>query len=103
VGVYTLSFVVVVIVWAPFSFEVKDEEVWVLVKWYQVVDKSHLDIFNRVGKGAIVLVLALGQFVWVTVAKLSLVLILVVKSLHSIMSSLALLLLWTSISVSELA
>lgn len=91
------------VVWTPFCFEVENKEVIVLVVRQQVMNQPDFDIFNRMSEGTILLVLAVSNFVRVTMAELSLVLVFVVKPFDSIVSSLTLSRFGTSVSVSELA
>jgi hypothetical protein len=103
VGIHALGFVVVVVVGAPLSLEVEDVEVEVLILRKDMVDESHLDIFDGVGERAVVSVLALGDLVGEEVTELGLVLVFVVESLYSVVGSSAFVLLGALFCVCELA
>lgn len=93
----------VVIIRAPFSFEIEQIEIEIGMLRKQVVDKPHLDVVDRVSEGAVLSVFALMNFTRVTVAELSLVLVLVVKAFYSVMRPSALIPLGTFFGVRELA
>ena len=94
-GVQTLSLVVFVVEWTPLSFEVLNVEIkiWLTVRTLQrplllpwrlsfmrlyKMDKSYLNVFDCVRKRAKVSILALTDFSWIHVAKLSFVFVLVI-------------------------
>lgn len=88
----TLGFIVFMIIWAPFSFEIKDIEVEVLVLRKKMVNKSYLDIFYRVSKGTIISILTLLDFIRKEMTEFGFVLVFMIKPFNTVMSSSALVL-----------
>jgi hypothetical protein len=85
--VNTLCFVVVVVVWTPFSFEEKNIEIKILIHREEMMDKTHLNIFHRMSKRAILTILTLLDLIGETVTEFRLVLIFMIQPFHSVVSS----------------
>ena len=103
VRVYTLGFVVFVVVRAPFGFEKEDVKVEIRIGRQQIMDKTHFDVFYGMGERTIISVLTGSYFVWIAVAEFSFILIFVIQSLNPVMRPATLISLGTLFSVSELA
>lgn len=78
VGVYTLGFVVFVVVRAPFGFEKEYVKVEIRIGGHQVMDKTHFDILYRMGERTIISIFTGSYFVWIAVAEFSFILIFVI-------------------------
>jgi hypothetical protein len=48
--IYTLCFVMLMVIWAPFSFEVKYVKVEILILRQKMMNKSDFNVFNRVSE-----------------------------------------------------
>jgi hypothetical protein len=92
--IYALRFVVIMVIRTPFCFEEKNVKVKILVCGQQMVNQAHLNIFNGVCERTIFSIFTLLCFVGKTMAKLCLILVLVIKSLNSVMGSPTFVLLW---------
>jgi hypothetical protein len=91
------------IIRAPFSFEVENEEVVVLVSWQQVVDQSDLNVLDRVCERTVVSIFALLDLVGEEVAEFGFVFVFVIEALDSVMSSPTLFSFGALLSFSEFA
>ncbi len=80
-SIVTLSFVVFLVKWTPFSLEIKHVEVLVLG---HIMNDSSLDILLWVCEWTKISVLTLMKFFGVSCAKLGLIFLFVVESFHSI-------------------
>lgn len=104
VRIDTLGLVVLVVEGAPLSLEVEHVEVEVdLVRNDNLMEQSDLDVLDGVSKTAKVAILARGDLAWVKVAEFGLVLLTVVESLHTVVSTLALVAFWALFSLGKLA
>lgn len=83
VSIVALSFVMFLIEWTPFSLEVEHIEICIFL---QKMDDPGLNIFHGMSKGAVFSILTLVDVFGELCAELSLVLLDMVKSLHSVMS-----------------
>jgi hypothetical protein len=78
VSVDTLSFVVFMVVRAPFGFEKENVKVEIRMVRQQVMDQAHFDVFYRMSKRTIVSIFTSSYFIWITVTKFSLIFIFVI-------------------------
>jgi hypothetical protein len=78
VSVHALSFVVFMVVRAPFGFEKENVKVEIRMVRQQVVDQSHFNIIYGMSERAILSIFTDSNFVWITVAKFSFILIFVI-------------------------
>jgi hypothetical protein len=94
VRVVTQCLVVVIVEGTPFCFEIKHEEVSIFAHY---MDQPALNVAHRMSKRTVLPIVALVQHMREVSAELSLVLLNVVQSFHSIMSQSALVLVRTNI------
>lgn len=66
------------VVRTPLSFKVENEEVIVLVRREQKMDKANFDIFYRVSKRTVVSILTLSYLTRIAMTELCLILIFVI-------------------------
>jgi hypothetical protein len=78
VGIHALGFVVFMIVRTPFCFEKENVKVEIRMVRQQVMDQSHFYIIYGMSERAILSVFTDSNFVWITVAKFSFILIFVI-------------------------
>ena len=102
VRIYTLGLVVFMVVRTPFCFEEEYIEVKILISWQKMMDESHLNIFDRVCKGAVFTIFTLLNFGRKLMTKLGFVLVFVIQALDSVVGPPALVLLRTFLRLSKL-
>jgi hypothetical protein len=73
--VNALSFIMFMVIGAPFSLKVEDKEVKILVLRKQMMNQTNFNIFYRVSEGAVITVFTLLNLIWMKMTKLSFVLI----------------------------
>jgi len=78
VSVHALSFVVFMVVRAPFGFEKENVKVEIRMVRQQVMDQAHFDVFYRMSERTIVSIFTTSYFIWITVAEFSLIFIFVI-------------------------
>ena len=99
--IYTLCFVMFVIVRAPFCLKEKDIEVEIRMLREQMMNEANFYILYWVCERTIVSVLALLYFVREAVAKLRLVFVLMIQSFNAVMRSSAFVSFGTLLCVGE--
>lgn len=99
----TLRLVMLVVVRAPFGFEVEHVKVKVGMLWQQMMHQTHLDVVDTVRERAVLSVLALLHFPRKAMTELCLVLVFMIESFHSVVGSSASVPLRALLSVRELA
>ena len=94
VSVDTLSFVMLFIEWAPFSFKIKHVEIFI---FFHLVNQSHLEFFGTVSKWTIITIVALAKVFWILCTIFWFILLWMINALNSIVWLKAIILKYTLI------